>query len=72
MIISLRLSEEDAEMIKNYARIKNMSVSELIRTAIVEKIEDEIDYESYNRAIAAFQTDPETYTLDEVEKELGI
>ena len=72
MIISLRLSEEDAEMIKNYARIKNMSVSELIRTAIVEKIEDEIDYESYTRAIATFQTDPETYTLDEVEKELGI
>ena len=72
MAISLRLSEEDTKLIKDYARIKNMSVSDLIRQAVIEKIEDEIDLAAYRRAIDEFNKNPRTYTLDEVEKELGL
>ena len=72
MAISLRLSEEDTKLIKDYARIKNMSVSDLIRQAVIEKIEDEIDLAAYRRAIDEFNKNPKTYTLDEVEKELGL
>ncbi len=72
MAISLRLSEEDTKLIKDYARIKNMSVSDLIRQDVIEKIEDEIDLAAYRKAIDEFNKNPKTYTLDEVEKELGL
>ena len=72
MTISLRLSDEDTKLIKDYAKINNMSVSDLIRKAVIEKIEDEIDLDAYNKAIKKFEKNPKTYTLDEIEKELGL
>ncbi len=72
MTISLRLSDEDTKLIKDYAKINNMSVSDLIRKAVIEKIEDEIDLDAYNKATKKFKKNPKTYTLDEIEKELGL
>ncbi|MBQ2455970.1 MAG: ribbon-helix-helix protein, CopG family, partial [Firmicutes bacterium] len=43
MTISLRLSDEDADLIKRYSELHNISVSELVRQAVLEKIEDEYD-----------------------------
>ena len=42
MAISLRLSEEDTKLIKDYAKINNMSVSDLIRQAVLQ-IEKKVD-----------------------------
>ena len=72
MTISLRLSNEDFLLIKKYAELKKMSVSELVRQSVMERIEDEIDLEAYNHAVKEYQADPRTYTLDEVKKELGL
>ncbi len=72
MTISLRLSDEDTKLIKNYAKINNMSVSDLIRKAVIERIEDEIDLDAYNKAIQVFKKNPKTFTLDEIEKDLGL
>ena len=72
MTISLRLSDEDSKLIKDYAKVNNMTVSDLVRQAVIEKIEDEIDLEAYNKAMAAFTKNPKTYSLEEIEKELGI
>jgi len=72
MAISLRLSNEDTMLIKNYASMHNISISELFRQAVLEKIEDEYDLRAYEKAIAAYKADNETYTLDEAEKELGL
>lgn len=72
MTISLRLSEEDTKLIKDYAKVNNISISDLFRQTVIEKIEDEIDLAAYNKAYAAFTKDHKTYTLDEVEKELGL
>jgi len=66
--ISLRLSERDSELIKQYASLHNLSVSELVRNAVIDMIENEIDVEAFNKAVAESQT---TYTLEEVKKELG-
>ena len=35
-------------------------------------IEDECDLQIYDKALADFYADPETYSIDEVEKELGL
>ena len=72
MAISLRLSDEDTMLIKNYASIHNISISELFRQAVLDKIEDEYDLKAYEKAMADYKADPTTYSLDEVEKELGL
>ncbi|MCQ4086341.1 type II toxin-antitoxin system RelB family antitoxin [Saccharibacillus sp. JS10] len=67
--ISLRVDDRDNKLIRDYAKLKNTSVSDLMRNAIIEKIEDEIDLETFDRAIADTK---KTYSLDEVKKELGL
>ena len=72
MTISLRLSNEDSLLIKKYAELKKMSVSELVRQSVMERIEDEYDLKAYQKAMENFRKDPTTYALDEVERELGL
>ena len=72
MTISVRLNEKDTELIKAYASINNISLSDLIRNAVIEKIENEYDLESYNKAIEEYRKNPKTYTLEEVKEELGL
>lgn len=42
-MISIRCSSEDENLIKKFAAIKKQSVSEFLRQAALEKIEDEYD-----------------------------
>ena len=72
MTISLRLNDEDTMLFKKYAEMNGMTVSELVRQSVLERIEDEYDMETYKKALAMYRKNPVTYTLDEVEKELGI
>lgn len=72
MSISLRLSQEDTEVVKSYAKLHNMSLSELFRQAVMERIEEEYDLNAYERAMKEYKQNPITYSLDEVESELGL
>ena len=72
MTISVRLNEKDTELIKENEKINNISLSDLIRNAVLEKIEDEYDLECYNKAIEEYRKNPKTYTMEEVKKELGL
>ncbi|WP_203333544.1 type II toxin-antitoxin system RelB family antitoxin [Planococcus beigongshangi] len=67
--ISLRVDDRDSKLIRDYAKMKKTSVSDLMRNAIIEKIEDEIDLENFDRVL---ETMDQTYSLDEVKKELGL
>ena len=72
MTISLHLSNEDSMFIKKYAELNHISVSELIRQTVLAKIEDEYDLKFYKEAMATFREATTTYSLDEVERELGL
>ena len=72
MAISLRLSQEDTMLIKSYAVLHNISISELFRQSVMEKIEDEYDLQCYEKAMKLYKEDDKTFTLDEVERELGL
>ena len=72
MTISVRLSDKDTELIKAYADMNNISLSDLIRNAVLEKIEDEYDLDCYNKAMEEYKKNPKTYTMDEVKEELGL
>ena len=41
--ISLRLSDADNNLIKKYAELNGMSVSDLVRQSVLDRIEDEYD-----------------------------
>ena len=72
MTLSLRLSEEDTLLIKKYAELNKLSVSDLIRQTVMERIENEYDLELFDKAVKEYKNNPVTYSLDEVEKELGL
>lgn len=72
MTISLRLSEEDSVLIKEYAQLNKMTVSDLVRQSVMEKIENEFDLECFNKAMADYKQNGKTYSLGDIEKELGL
>lgn len=72
MTISLRLNDEDTKLIKKYAEINNVSISELFRQAVIERIEDEIDLSAYKESMNEYNADPVTYSHEEVKKMLGL
>ena len=72
MSVSIRLSNSELEAIKDYASAYGMTVSECIRRAILERIEDEYDLKLYENAMKEFEKNPVLYSLDEVENELDI
>lgn len=71
MTISVRLNDADAELIKEYAKLNHMSVSELVRQAVLEKIEEEYDLAMYYEAKAEHERNPVTHSHEEVKKLLG-
>ena len=72
MTISLRLNEKDTLLIKKYAELKRVSVSELIRQTVLERIEDEYDLKAYEKAMEEYQANPVAYSHDEVRKQLEL
>ena len=72
MTISVRLNEKDTLLIKKYAERKRVSVSELIRQTVLERIEDEYDLKTYEKAMEKYQANPVAYSHDEVRKLLEL
>lgn len=72
MTVTLRMSDEDTRLIKDFARLHGITVSEFMRRAALEKIEDELDVRAAEKAYAEYLADPVTYSLDEIEAELGL
>jgi len=72
MTISLRLNDADTMLIKKYAEMNGISVSDLVRQSVLERIEDEFDLKAYEAALAEYRANPVTYTMEDMEKELGL
>lgn len=72
MTISIRLSNEDTQLVKSYANLHGISVSEFVRRSILEHIEDELDLKAYDEAMEEYKKNPKTYSLEEVERELDL
>lgn len=68
MTISVRLNDKDTDLIKAYAKLNNISISDLVRNAILEKIEDEYDLECYYKAMEEYKKNPKTYNTEEVKQ----
>jgi uncharacterized protein (DUF1778 family) len=72
MALSLRINEKDAALIRSYAALKGRTVSEVVREAILERIEDEFDLKLYEKSLAEYKANPVSYSQEELEKGLGM
>jgi RHH-type transcriptional regulator, rel operon repressor / antitoxin RelB len=70
--VSIRMNDKELEIIKKYAELNGTTVSEVMRKAILEKIEDEFDIFIYEKANKAYEQNPKTYTIEEAKAILGI
>ncbi|MFC4682653.1 type II toxin-antitoxin system RelB family antitoxin [Exiguobacterium mexicanum] len=70
-MISVRLNEEDERLIRGYARSNNLSLSTLVRDAVLKRIEDEHDLKLYSEAMSVHQKHSEAISFDNMVKDLN-
>lgn len=71
--ITVRLNSEEARIYKEYAEFKNIPLSTLMKEALEEKIEDEIDLKAILSYEERLKNDEVEYiSFDEVKKRLEI
>lgn len=49
--ITIRLEEQEKNLVKECAKANHMTISEWIRIVLLEQIEDEYDLKSYSEAV---------------------
>ena len=72
MVVSIRMTTEEKNLADAYARINGVSLSEAIKRAYFEKIEDEYDIALADSALREYEKNPKTYTHEEIKKLLGL
>ena len=72
MVVSIRMTNEEKRLADAYARLNGVSLSEAIKRAYFERIEEEYDIALADAAIKDYQKNPKTYSLKELMEELGI
>lgn len=68
--MTMRLDNADAQIVRKYAKFEGKSISDFIRDAVFERIEDQEDLAALRKAIA--EDDGVRYSQAEVLKELGL
>lgn len=68
MVVSIRMTQEEKELADAYAKLSGVSLSEAIKRAYFDKIEEEYDIALADAALREFEKDPKTYSLEEVKK----
>ena len=72
MVVSIRMTTEEKNLADAYARINGVSLSEAIKRAYFEKIEEEYDIALADVALREYKENPKTYTHEEIKKMLGL
>ncbi|EJF47973.1 ribbon-helix-helix protein, CopG family [Schaalia georgiae F0490] len=68
--MTMRIDEEDAAIVRKYAEFEGKTISDFIRDAVLEKIEDQQDLEALRAAVA--DDNGERRTHAQVLEELGL
>lgn len=66
--MTIRLDEEEKALISDYAKTFDISVSEFMRRCALERIEDELDLQAWEKAKAEFDADPVTVSASDIAK----
>ena len=68
--MTMRLDETDAEVVRKYAGFEGKTISDFVRDAVFEKIEDQQDLATLREAITT--DNGVRYTHEQVLAELGL
>lgn len=68
--MTMRIDDSDAAVVRKYAKFEGKTISDFIRDAVFEKIEDSEDLSVLRAAVA--EDDGTRYTHDQVLTELGL
>lgn len=71
MSFLIRLNEEE-KLFKSYASFHGCSYGEALKSALLEKIEDEYDIALAEQAHYEYLKDPKTISHEDLMKELGL
>lgn len=72
MSFSIRLNDEEEKLFKSYARFHGCSLWEALKSALLEKIEDEYDITLAKQVHNEYLNNPETISHEDLMKELGL
>ena len=70
--ITLRTSDQERQLITQFAEFHGKSLSQYIKDIVLEKIEDEYDLKKAEEAYEEYLTDSTTYTLEEFKQRHGL
>ena len=71
-VTTIRFSDEESRLIKSYAQAQRRTVSDVIRLAILDQIEDEYDLGLFKQAKAEYEADSAFITHEEMMKKYGL
>lgn len=73
MKFEVNFSDDDSLIVEKYMQETNMSISEIARQAILEKIfQDDDDLYAYEQAIKEYKANPSTISLAQFRAKLGL
>lgn len=72
MVVSIRMTEEERKLAEAYAKLNGVTLSEAIKKAFFEKIEDEFDVTIANEALKEYEKNPKSYSIEEIKDLLGL
>ncbi len=67
--MTVRMSAQDAELVRKFAAFQGVTISDFARAAILEKIEDSYDLEALRQAMA--EDSGQRFSIDEILDELS-
>jgi uncharacterized protein (DUF1778 family) len=70
-LINARVSASEEALIRSYAEVKKLSVSSLIRTAVMRVIEEEIDIDLAQQAWAEHVENDQSLDWEETKRTMG-
>lgn len=72
-VMPVRMDEGEKDLISECAKsLFGMSASSFMRDSALRRIDEELDVEAYKSALAAYREEPVGYSIDEVERMLGL
>ena len=72
MVVSIRMTEEEKQLADAYAKLNGTTLSDAIKRAYFERIEDEFDVALAKEALKEYEKDSKTYSIDEMKELLGL
>lgn len=65
-------SPEEEALIESYRQLTGMTISEIIRSSTIQRIEDDLDLNMIREALSEYRSDSKTFTFEEEMERLGL